>query len=63
MIQKVKCCEKERIGKLESSQAVLVHGRWVIGFKCEEGILDLLNSALVEKNPSLSINDLRIGNV
>lgn len=53
MIQRVKFCEKEGIGKLESSQAVLVHRNWVIRLKCEEGILDLLNSALAEKKPTL----------
>lgn len=51
MVQKGKFCEKERTGKLESSQAGFVHRRWVIRFKCEEGILDLLNSALAEKIP------------
>lgn len=51
MIQKGKFFEKERTGKLESSQAGFVHRRWVIRFKGEEGILDLLNSALAEKIP------------
>lgn len=53
MIQKVKFCEKEGIGKLESSQVVVGHRRWVIRFKCEEGVLDLLNSALAEKTQSV----------
>lgn len=49
MRQKVKFCGEIKNRKKERSQAGFGHSSRIIRFKCGEDILDLLNSASVEK--------------